>query len=248
MDSLASTLQRFFRTKSKEQQPQIAYDQWSGNYDDQPDNLMLAWDNAIFSELINVIDPGGKTIVDVGCGTGRHWQELYNKNVRSLIGFDVSEGMLSVLQAKFPQAVTHRLNDNILDAIPAESCDCVVSTLTIAHIKNAEEAITEWCRILKPGGHLIITDYHPYALTKGATRTFNYKSKTFSIRNYVHTLESIDVVMRQLKMQQLRLIEKIIDASAKPFYEKQNALPIYEAWKGVPVIYGKLLKKSDEPL
>ena len=41
------------------------------------------------------------------------------------------------------------------------------------------------------------------------------------------------------------LIEKRIDESAKPFYEAQNAMNVYEKWKGTPVIYGMLLKKDN---
>ena len=56
-----------------------------------------------------------------------------------------------------------------------ESCDCIISTLTIAHIQNAEEAITEWNRVLKPGGQMIITDYHPVGT--GERRQTNFQTQ-----------------------------------------------------------------------
>ena len=132
--------------------------------------------------------------------------------------------------------------------LPSEFCDCIVSTLTIAHIQNAKQAIIEWHRVLKPGGHIIVTDYHPYALAKGGKRTFSYHKKTISVKNYVHTLETVQNIVRQLPLQRLRLVEKTIDESAKPYYEKQNALDVYEVWKGTPVIYGMLLKKNNAAL
>jgi hypothetical protein len=46
----------------------------------------------------------------------------------------------------------------------------------------------------------------------------------------------------------IHFIEKSIDESARPFYEKQSALHVYESWKGTPIIYGIHLKKSNAAL
>jgi ubiquinone/menaquinone biosynthesis C-methylase UbiE len=48
----------------------VAYDLWASDYDSQPDNMMLAWDEEIFSDLINNMDLHNKIIADIGCGTG----------------------------------------------------------------------------------------------------------------------------------------------------------------------------------
>ena len=220
-----------------------AYDLWAENYDNQPCNLMLARDEEIFSALLNSIDLKNKTVTDVGCGTGRHWQKIFDKNPQRLFGYDVSEGMLQKLNEKFPQAHTRLLSGNKLPGLHDEYVDCIVSTLTIAHIQNAKQALHEWNRVLKPGGAMIITDYHPSALAKGGKRTFTHHKKTIAIKNYVHTIDDIKDLARQLHLEVSRLVEKPIDESAKHFYEAQNAMKVYEAWRGTPVIYGILLKK-----
>jgi ubiquinone/menaquinone biosynthesis C-methylase UbiE len=209
---------------------------------------MLAWDEEIFSDLINHIDLKNKIIADIGCGTGRHWKKIFAREPKKLIGFDVSEGMLKMLQQKFPQAETHHILNDELNEIENESCDFIFSTLTIAHIENAENALQEWDRILKPGGEIIITDYHPTALAKGGKRTFNHNGKTIAVKNYVHSIDKLKDIARQLHLEEFRFIEKSIDESARPFYEKQNALAVYESWKGTPIIYGIHLKKPDEAL
>ncbi|MGN6532288.1 MAG: class I SAM-dependent methyltransferase [Ginsengibacter sp.] len=233
---------------SKPRNADVAYDLWADYYDSQPDNMMLAWDEEIFSGLINNLDLGDKVIADIGCGTGRHWKKIFARQPKKLIGFDVSEGMLKVLQQKFPFAETHHLKNDELKELENESCDIIISTLTIAHIENAEKALHEWNRILKPGGELIITDYHPIALAKGGKRTFKRNGKTISVKNYVHSIEKLKDIARQLHLKVFRLKEKSIDESARPFYEKQHALPMYETWKGTPIIYGIHLKKPDETL
>jgi ubiquinone/menaquinone biosynthesis C-methylase UbiE len=240
----------FFRRDaiSKTENPDAAYDLWAADYDSQPDNMMLAWDEEIFSELLSNMDLHNKTIADIGCGTGRHWKKIFDLHPKRLIGFDVSEGMLKMLQQKFPMAETHHLKSDELKELENQSCDIIFSTLTIAHIENAEKALQEWNRVLKSGGEIIITDYHPTALAKGGKRTFNHNGKTIAVKNYVHSIDKLKDIARQLHVEVCRLIEKSIDESARPFYEKQNALPVYESWKGTPIIYGIHLKKSNAAL
>lgn len=233
------------RLNSNAVKPQAAYNLWSASYDAQPDNLMIAWDEEIFSILLNNINLQHKIIADVGCGTGRHWKKILVHQPKKLIGFDVSEGMLNILQQKFPTAETHHLKNDRLSELEYHSCDFILSTLTIAHIQNAKKALSEWERVLKPGGEMIITDYHPTALSKGGKRTFNHNGKTIMVKNYVHSIDKIKNIARQLDLEVIRFIEKSIDESAKPYYEKQDAIAVYQAWKGMPIIYGIHLKKPD---
>jgi hypothetical protein len=92
---------------------------------------------------------------------------------------------------------------------------------------------------------MTITDYHPTALANGGKRTFNHNGETLQIKNYVHSIDKIKNIARQLDLQVIRFVEKSIDESAKPYYEKQNAIAVYQAWKGMPIIYGIHLKKPD---
>jgi hypothetical protein len=92
---------------------------------------------------------------------------------------------------------------------------------------------------------MIITDYHPLALAKGGKRTFSHDEHTIAVKNYVHYTENLTAIASQLGLKVMRLIEKSIDESARPYYEKQNALPVFEKWKGVPIIYGMYLTKPD---
>ena len=95
---------------SKDTEPEMAYDLWAVSYDSQPDNLMLALDEEVFYGLLNHININNKLIADVGCGTGRHWKKILDNEPKKLIGFDVSEEMLKMLQQKFPEMLI-RLNE-----------------------------------------------------------------------------------------------------------------------------------------
>jgi ubiquinone/menaquinone biosynthesis C-methylase UbiE len=150
-----------------------------------------------------------------------------------------------MLKKKFPAAATHLIKGYSLQPLKDQSCDIIISTLTIAHIENAKAALQEWARILRPGGSIILTDYHPVALGKGARRTFSKDGKTIAVKNHIHPIDKITALLKQLNIHPLRLIEKNIDDSMRQYYEKQAALPVFEKWKGTPVIYALLLKKDD---
>jgi len=243
---LFSRLKRtFFPPGKKETEPADAYDRWSAAYDSQPDNLMLAMDEQIIAALLEGIAMRPEIIADIGCGTGRHWEKLKKKDPKKILGYDVSAGMLTKLKEKYPEAETFLLKDQHLPGLENNSCDLVISTLTIAHIRNFQEALTEWTRVLKPGGCLLITDYHPVALERGARRTFRYQHRTIVIRNYIHPLEKINEAAGQLGLVRLRFIEREIDEAVKPIYEKQQALAVYEKFYGTPIIYGILLMKAN---
>jgi len=237
--------QYLFSGGRKEIEPGKAYDHWAGSYDSQPDNLMLALDEALTGELLDGLPLQSMVIADIGCGTGRHWQKLMEKMPALLQGFDVSAGMLSMLKQKYPKAKTFLLKDFHLPELRTNTCDLVSTTLTIAHIENIQEALEEWKRVLKPGGHIIITDYHPDALAKGAKRTFSQRGRVIAIRNHVHSIESLKTITRQLHLEPVRFIERKIDESVRHFYEKQNALHLFEQFYGVPIIFGIHLKKAD---
>jgi len=238
--------QYLFPVRKPEADPAEAYDKWALHYDDQPDNLMLALDEELCAHLLDQVDIRGRTVVDVGCGTGRHWKKLYEKKPARLFGYDVSSGMLDILRKKYPGASTCLLDSQRLKGLGDETCELVLSTLTVAHIPNLEVSLREWHRVLKPGGSILITDYHPRALARGGQRTFREGEQTIAIRNYIHTLSDIHNIATRLDLRLQEQTEKKIDNTMRPYYERQNALDVFSRFYGVPIIYGVHLKKPDE--
>jgi len=222
-----------------------AYDTWSSSYDDQPNNLMLHLDEIIFNSLLQHVELENKLVADIGCGTGRHWNKIYQRSPALLTGFDVSAGMLKQLHLKYPSAITRQVTDDILSGIPDESFDCIISTLTIAHIKDLEIALDSWCRVLKHGAHLVITDFHPATLARGGKRSFTHGNRSLSVINYVHPLNELILKLNSRGFDLIRLEERKVDASVRPFYEKQHAMAVFEKYEGMPIIFGLHLKKKN---
>jgi len=238
---------RLFSRPLAEKNSAEAYDLWSANYDAQPGNLMLDLDEILFASLLHKTEIKDKAVADIGCGTGRHWPKIFQLQPQSLTGFDVSQGMLDKLKGKYPAAHIHQIKDDLFTSIPGASFDTLISTLTVAHIENLEVALQAWCRILKVKGEIIITDFHPKLLAVGGKRTFTHHNKLVSVLNFVH---SIDTIKNTLQSNGFRVVaeeDMIIDETVKHYYTQQNALPVYEQFKGFPVIYGIHLRRGDDP-
>jgi ubiquinone/menaquinone biosynthesis C-methylase UbiE len=239
--------QHFFKQSVTEKNSADAYDLWSEDYDSQPGNLMLDLDEILFPKLLHKTIIQNKTVADIGCGTGRHWTKILQMQPLNLTGFDVSEGMLNKLQEKFPGAHTHKIVDDLLSNVDDASFDTIISTLTVAHIENLEQALRAWCAILKPDADIIITDFHPKLLAFGGKRTFRHHNVQLSVKNFVHSISSIKDVLKENGFRVAAEEEISIDETVKHYYTQQNALKVYEQFKGFPVIYGIHLKRGNDP-
>lgn len=225
--------------------PRQAYNRWSASYDQQPANTIMGMDQELFGRLTANISFAGKTVVDIGCGTGRHWKNIFEKHPAKLIGYDVSEGMLQQLQKKFPHAETYLLQSGRLHGSADQSIDLIISTLTIAHIENLPEAFSEWNRVLKQGGDIIITDFHPGTLSKGGKRTFSLNNRQVEIKSFVYSIEQVQQWAREQQWQTVSLIELAIDDSVKDFFERNGLLHVFERNKGLLIVYGIHLNKRN---
>ena len=125
--------------------------------------------------------------------------------------------------------------------------DIIVSTLTVAHIEDIERALNAWCSMLKADAEIVITDFHPKMLAIGGKRTFKHNNKPMAVKNYVHPIETIRNILKNKGFRLVAEVEFVVDETMKHYYEAQNALPVYEQFKGFPVIYGIHLKRGNDP-
>lgn len=133
-----------------------AYRQWSATYDD-PGNGLFDLDGPLLAEITAALSTC--TAVDAGCGTGRVTAELVAQGHR-VIGVDGSTAMLEQARRRLPDTV---LLAGELEALPVSSgaVDLVVTALALTHVPDLVPVFAEIARVLRPGGHLVISDVHP---------------------------------------------------------------------------------------
>jgi SAM-dependent methyltransferase len=109
----------------------------------------------------------GTTVIDVGCGAGRHAFEAYRRGA-DVIAFDQDAAELNTIDAilramkeagEVPEsAKAETVKGDALDLPYADGTfDCVIASEILEHVPEDNQAIAELIRVLKPGGSLAVT-------------------------------------------------------------------------------------------
>ncbi|GIH63802.1 hypothetical protein Msi02_46190 [Microbispora siamensis] len=134
---------------------------WSGSYDGP--NGLFDIDEPIIGAIVGTLSPG--VALDAACGTGRVAALLAERGHR-VLGVDSSPDMLAHARARAPLG-RFLLGDLHDLPVPDDAVDLVVCSLALTHVPVLRPAMTEFARVLRPGGHLIISDMHPEGVRRG---------------------------------------------------------------------------------
>ncbi|WP_144119134.1 class I SAM-dependent methyltransferase [Catellatospora sichuanensis] len=131
------------------------YRDWAATYD-QPGNGMIELEEPIVRRILDGLPVG--VALDAACGTGRHAAYLSALGHR-VVGVDASAEMLAIARERLPEAEFHQAG---LDRIPLpdDAVDTVVCALALAHVPDLGQVLAEFARVLRPGGHLVVSDSH----------------------------------------------------------------------------------------
>ncbi len=144
-----------------------AYALWAPSYPPTTHNpLMEAEQSALISLLPDVT---GHLSLDVACGSGRYLQQLAERGAHA-IGLDLSPEMLRVAPADCDSALV--TGDMKWLPFADATFDSMVCSLAVGHLQALGRFTSEAARILKPGGHLLYSDFHPFLTLHGLQRTF----------------------------------------------------------------------------
>jgi ubiquinone/menaquinone biosynthesis C-methylase UbiE len=100
-------------------------------------------------------DLNGKRVADIGAGKGRFARVLKQQNPdASLVAFDLAEAMLRIVDGGVVPCC------GSMTALPFASgiFDAAYATESLEHAVDIKAAVSEMCRVLKPGGKLVIID------------------------------------------------------------------------------------------
>jgi len=144
------------------------YDRWSSTYDATA-NPVVALDRR---HTLAVLDPKPREwIVDAGCGTGAQLRRMQQAGSNA-VGLDFSRGMLMVAKRSVPRPwlVQADLNDEL--PVKRRGFDAFVSALVSEHLTNLRTFFAEAFDVLRPGGRLVFSAFHPDPARAGIEANF----------------------------------------------------------------------------
>ena len=129
-----------------------------------------ALEQQLLFELVSPV--AGKTLLDVGCGDGALASELARRGA-IVTGLDADPAMIAAARQRARTATTQmQLIEGQAENLPFNegTFDYVVAVTVLCFFHDAEQAIAEMARVLKPGGRLVIGElgyWSMWALYRG---------------------------------------------------------------------------------
>jgi SAM-dependent methyltransferase len=158
------------------------YAAWASRYDEEDNPLAFIEGPAILDACGNV---AGLSVLDVGCGTGRHSIPLIQAGAR-VVGIDFSPEMLAIARRRVeerqmlesPRTAVRGLGEfhqhSLPDPFPFadQSFDLVIMGLVIEHVAELDAVMRETYRVLKLGGRCLVSALHPERTAAGQRARF----------------------------------------------------------------------------
>ncbi|GAB4026794.1 class I SAM-dependent methyltransferase [Spirosoma koreense] len=140
-----------------------AYEEMADSYDalidHKPHNAYYDRPNT----LALLPDVSGKSVLDAACGPGKYAEILIGQGAR-VTGFDISPRMIALARKRNKAAGTFFVQDlnKPFATLTDGSFDIVICALAMHYLRDWTLTIREYCRVLKPGGLLILSIEHPF--------------------------------------------------------------------------------------
>lgn len=205
------------------------YDRWSEIYDAEENPLIVLEDRWIGPLLT---DLAGRTVADIGCGTGRHAAPLARAGAQ-VVALDFSLGMLSRARAR-PEAKDVRfVVADLTRGFPLgpSAFPRVLSTLVLDHVPDLPHFFCEVARILEPGGRAVLSVMHPAMSLRGVFARFTdpHHGGKVAPASQVHQLSDYVMAAVRADLRLAHLSEHAVDASmaaASPRVAKYEGWPL----------------------
>jgi ubiquinone/menaquinone biosynthesis C-methylase UbiE len=139
------------------------FDAEAARWDEKPARVKLAGE--IASAMLAAVNlTGDMDVLDFGCGTGLLTLAL-QPFCRTVTGADSSRAMLDVLAAKAAKSGLGNVRLHHIDqaspGLPAGPFDLIVSSMTLHHVKEPGQVLSQLHAVAAKGGVLCLADLEP---------------------------------------------------------------------------------------
>jgi SAM-dependent methyltransferase len=120
------------------------------------ENYWFRRHEAAYRWVARHLDLPGRRVVDAGVGEGYGGQALSEAGAAAVLGLDLDHPTLRHVARTYPGVAVARAN---LVALPLRdsAVEIVVSSQVVEHLWDQDRFVAECSRVLRPGGHLVVT-------------------------------------------------------------------------------------------
>ena len=175
-----------------------AYAEWAHTYDDDR-NLTRDLDEQVMRQTFG----GAKyqAVLEIGCGTGKNTALLAGIAER-VQAIDFSEVMIERARRRSP---FDHVNFTVADLtkhwpVVDSSINLISCNLVLEHIEDLSIVFAESARVLVTGGHLFISELHPFRQYRGTQASFQRDEETHLIDAFVHDVTDFTAAAHDHKL------------------------------------------------
>lgn len=209
---------------------QQIYNIWAATYSNEPVNPFMESEHELMSRKLqnHCLD---RTIIDAACGCGRIAKLCLEFGSSKVLAFDFSPDMVEKCKKlNVDQRLTVVSGDLLNIPIRENGWDVFVSSLAVGHVPDLLRVLSEAKRSLKPGGEIIISDFHPARAQAGFTRGTSAADGTYlQLTHYVHGIHDWVQSCNRLDL-------KIVDVQETHLNMKHHD---FERWRHHPDVPSK---------
>jgi malonyl-CoA O-methyltransferase len=204
-----------------------AYEHWAPLYPPVAHNpLMRAEQQAM---LLYWPIVAGLQVLDLACGTGRYSRLLAEANAAQVVALDFCVPMLMQVP------VSTRVCASMMRLpFAPDTFDAVISGLALGHADGVYPWMTEIARVLRKGGTLLYSDFHPDAARAGLTRSFkdvddrtrSVPHADFPVATQIEAAGAAGLCVEAVHEVRVGIELRESFAKSEDFYQRWHGLPI----------------------
>jgi len=185
----------------------------------------------------------GRMAVDVSCGTGR-WMRYARQRGARVAGVDASGPMLRRAQAK--EGLDGRLALADARRLPfrAGAADVALCALSLGHIPGPAQVIRDLAVLLRPGGRLLVSDFHPEAARRGWRRTFRRGGQVFEVANEPYEISELLQAAAGAGLALEASIDACFGEPEREAFRRAGREAEFEQSREVPVVWAAAWKRA----
>jgi ubiquinone/menaquinone biosynthesis C-methylase UbiE len=205
-----------------------AYEHWAPLYPPEPHNPLMRAEQRVMLENYPAV--AGCRVLDLGCGTGRYAQIAAQQGAGHVVALDFCMPMLARVRG------AQRVCASMMQLpFAARSFDIVVSGLAVGHAPDLVAWAFEVARVLRDGGSLLYSDFHPDAARVRLTRSFSdEQQRSWTVPHFRHDLASQLAALRAAGLEVAATHEVRVGRELhEPF---EDSTSFYAQWDGLALV------------
>jgi len=191
-------------------EPDQGYALWAETYPPRAHNELMRVEESAMEALWKPLSVA--RAIDIGTGTGRNLRRLADEGVTASVGLDRSTAMLKGAVVRGTPLIA---GDAAALPFASEAFDLVLASLMAGDLSDLSGFTREASRVLRRGGSLVYSDFHPSWAERNWQRTFeSADGRKWRLPYHPHALSDHRAALDRAALETVAIEEPLLGDSS----------------------------------